>query len=408
MNNNHDYDVLIVGGGMVGASMACALANQPLTVGVIEAIPFRSDNQPSYDARSIALAYGSGQIFQRLGLWQAISPNSTAIKKIHISDRGNFGTTRLDSTTEQVPALGYVVENRVIGQALKQAFNRYDNLHLICPATLQDIDILSDHAKLSIFQHGRRQKLTAKLIIAADGGHSIAREKAGISVHQSDYQQTAIISTVTPNQAHHNIAYERFTGQGPVALLPMSNNRCSMVLTCHHENSQAICSLNDTDFLAHLQHQFGYRLGKFIRTSQRVSYPLILTQANQYYRHRLVLIGNAAQTLHPIAGQGFNLGIRDVATLAQIVIQAQQAQQDIGQTTVLHKYAQWRKRDQRQVTAFTNGLTRFFSNRFPPLMMARSLGLITINNLPPLKHKLATYAMGMGSKLPKFTSGVPL
>jgi len=408
MNNDHDYDVLIVGGGMVGASMACALANQPLTVGIIEAIPFRSDNQPSYDARSIALAYGSRQIFQRLGLWQAISSHSTAIKKIHVSDRGNFGTTRLDCSTEQVPALGYVVENRVIGQALKQAIDQYDNLHLICPATLQDIDISNDHAKLSISHNGHQQELTAKLIIAADGGRSIAREKAGISVHQSDYQQTAIISTVTPNQAHHNIAYERFTEQGPIALLPMSDNRCSLVLTCHHENSQAICSLNDADFLAHLQQRFGYRLGQFIRTGKRVSYPLILTQANQHYRHRLALIGNAAHTLHPIAGQGFNLGIRDVATLAQIIIQAQQAGQDIGQTTVLHKYAQWRKRDQRQVTTFTDGLARFFSNRFPPFMVARSLGLITINNLPPLKHKLTTYAMGMGGNLPKFTPGVPL
>ena len=413
MSKKNQYDILIIGGGMIGASMACALANLSTTrtalrIAVIEAFPFRSNNQPSYDARSIALAYGSKRIFETLNLWQAMEKDATAIKYIHVSNKGRFGVTRITAQDEQLDALGYVIENRIIGNALLNKMNTYDNIDLICPAKLENLDISKDSASVIIKQDDKSRTIEAKLIIGADGGNSKVRELLNIDSTNKDYRQTAIISNVTPGKPHENIAYERFTQHGPIAVLPMSDNRCSLVLTVNADETEKVLAMNDGDFLAYLEDRFGYRTGGFVKTSKRFSYPLSLMKIKQHYKPRAVIIGNAAHTLHPIAGQGFNLGIRDVSSLAEIIADAIKNKQDIGDENILKQYQQQREKDQKKVAFITDSLASLFSNEFLPLAKARSTGLLLADLCPAAKHFLAKEAMGSSGTLPKLSRGLAL
>jgi len=408
MDTQTDFDVLIVGGGMVGASMACTLGNQNLSVGVIEAFPLRSNSQPSYDARSIALAYGSRKILESLGIWKLLKSDITPIKKIHISDQGHFGVTRLDSNQEGVDALGYVVENRIIGSALNEKLAQFDNIQLICPAKLIDLNLEEEFATITVEQDSQQRVLKSKLIIAADGGNSAVRKQLDIDSHHWEYGQTAVISTVSPRKSHNNIAYERFTASGPVALLPLSENRCSLVLTVRDENKEEILALNDAQFLSHLEQRFGYRLGGFHKTAKRSAYPLSMMRAKEHIRNRVVFIGNAAHTVHPIAGQGFNLGIRDVSQLAETLIVNHRANRDLGSLEVLKQYEKRRKPDQIKVAAITDTLARVFSNEFAPLAHIRSSGLFLADVIPPLKHQIARQAMGITGRLPRLSRGLAI
>lgn len=400
------YDLLIIGGGMVGASLACALGNQPLRIGVIEAVPFHAASQPSYDDRSIALAYGARKIFEGMGLWPQIESIVTPIKKIHVSDRGHFGTTRMDAAREGYAALGYVAENRNLGQCFAQQLESLPNIELICPAQLKNFTINANDAEVVIEQDGKIQTLTTKLIIGADGGRSVVRQLAGINSSSRDYGQSAVIANITPGCDHQNIAYERFTDTGPLALLPMSEGRCSLVWTVDRDSTDEIMAWDDATFLAQLQERFGMRLGQLKKVGQRHAYPLSLVRADEQIRPRLALIGNAAHVLHPIAGQGFNLGIRDVAALAQVIVEAKTA--DIGALPVLQQYAQWRQRDQDCVAHLTDGLVRIFSNQITPLVIGRNSGLLAMDLLPPLKRALMRQTMGLAGKLPKLARGIPL
>lgn len=405
---NDDYDILIVGGGMVGASMAVALADQPLRIGMVEAIPFRSAQQPSYDERSIALAYGTRRIFEGLGLWQTLDQGVTAIETIHVSQQGRFGATRLRAREEGVEALGYVVENRVLGAALLERLANQENLTLHCPARLQSLNLDPTGALAVLETDDGPRELTARLVIAADGGKSMVRRHLDIGASEWQYGQTAVISTVTPSQPHGNVAYERFTEHGPLALLPMSDNRCSLVLTVADKDARYTTQLDDDAFLALLQQRFGNRLGRFQRVAPRRAYPLSMVRAREPVRPRLALIGNAAHTLHPIAGQGFNLGIRDVAAMAQVLADAVAAGRDIASAKVLEGYAQWRRKDQWRVIAFTDGLARLFTNPLPPVALARDAGLVALDLLPGAKHTLARYTMGLAGRLPRLGQGLPL
>ncbi len=405
---NTDYDLIIIGGGMVGASLACALANQSLRVAIVEAVPYQADKQPSYDDRAIALSFGSRRIFDGLDLWPEISQHTTAINRIHVSDQGRFGFARLDNKQENVDALGYVITARNLGRTLVHQLDQLKNLTLISPAKLTDLKLGDDHATAIIDNDGKTETLTASLIVAADGGNSAVRQILDIHTTDHDYKQTAIVANITPEFPHQHVAYERFTQHGPLALLPMEDNRCALVWTHDPQESKRILELNDEKFLDELQTCFGQRLGRFLKTGKRSAYPLKLVKAQEQVRNRLALIGNAAHTLHPIAGQGFNLGLRDVATLAQIITDASQQNLDIGALDVLEQYAQWRTRDHRQVIGFTNTLVSTFSNHFPPLALARNLGLLATDIIPPLKHTLAKHSMGLSGKLPRLARGLPL
>ncbi len=407
--NTTDYDILIIGGGMVGASLGVALAPLSLRVGLIEAVEFESNAQPSYDDRSVALSYGSKRIFESLKVWDRLGAGgATPIRRIHISDRGRFGFARLDAREAGVEALGYVVENRALGQALKPALAETGNLTFICPATVEDVAFAGDAASVTLRRGDKQETLSARLIVAADGGHSLVRDKAGIAARRTDYHQTALVTNVTPERPHLNVAYERFTDSGPLALLPMSANRCAVVWSLTPDKVEALRALDDAQFMAALQERFGTRLGRFLKVGKRSAYPLVLTRVSEHVRPRLVLIGNAAHTVHPVAGQGFNLGLRDVAVLAQVLNEAQHENRDIGELAVLANYIAWRQRDNLLVSTFTDGLVRLFSNNLAPLSMARNLGLVAVDLFPPAKRALLRLSMGLAGRLPRLARGLPL
>ena len=404
-----DYDILIIGGGMVGASLACALGGTGLRIAVVEAVPLTASAQPSYDERTIALAFGSRRIFEGIGVWDEVARlGTTPIEKIHISDRGRFGFTHLSHAELGQEALGYVVEARVLGLALLARLQQLPNVAWLCPATLEHINFEVDSARTRVRHDGVLCDLSARLVVAADGADSAVRSVAGIDFERTQYGQSAVVTTVTINQPHNNTAYERFTETGPLALLPMSDNRMAVVWSMCTDNVETLIGLSDEEYLARLQERFGDRLGPLTRLGKRRAYPLMLTRVKEHVRPRLVLIGNAAHTVHPVAGQGFNLGLRDVAALAEVLVVAKQENRDLGDLEVLKRYADWRARDNKVIATFTNSLIRVFSNDFPPLAFARNLGLLAVDLVPPLKRRLLRVTSGLAGKLPRLARGLPL
>ncbi len=405
----NDFDILIIGGGMVGASLACALGGTGLRIAVVEAVPLTASAQPSYDERTIALAFGSRRIFEGIGVWGEVARlGATPIEKIHISDRGRFGFTHLSCADLGQEALGYVVEARVLGLALLARLQQFPSVAWLCPATLESVDFQPDAAIARIRHDGATHDLRVRLVVAADGADSAVRNAVGIDFERTEYGQSAVVTTVTINQPHQGTAYERFTGTGPLALLPMSNNRMAVVWSTQTDNVEKLLSLSDEEYLARLQERFGDRLGTLTRLGKRRAYPLMLTRVKEHARPRLVLIGNAAHTVHPVAGQGFNLGLRDVAALAEVLVAAKQEGRDLGDLEVLKRYADWRMRDNKVISTFTNSLIRAFSNDFPPLAVARNLGLIAVDLIPPLKRRLLRITSGLAGKLPRLARGLPL
>ena len=402
-----EFDVIIVGGGMVGASLAVALAPLPLQIAVIEAFDPRQRgvSQPSYDDRSTAIANGSQQILETIGVWAGMAQEATAISDIHISDRGHFGIGRISAVEEKVPALGYVVPNRAIGRSLWAALESFANIRMFCPARLESLLDRGDSVQVGLTgEDGNTIELHGRLVAAADGAQSVVRKILGIDATVWDYGQTAIISNVTTEKPHRNVAYERFTANGPMAVLPMTEGRSALVWTVPSEQAEEILQLSDRQILDRLQELFGYRLGHWQKIGKRVSYPLSMSKAKQQTRHRVAIIGNAAHGLHPIAGQGFNLSLRDVAGLAEVIAGAN----DPGDPQALEKYRRWRAADQARVMSFTDALVRVFANPLASVRVVRNLALLRFDWLPGAKSLLARHTMGRGGDLPRLARGVPL
>jgi 2-octaprenyl-6-methoxyphenol hydroxylase len=402
------YDVIIVGGGMVGASLACALSGQGLRIALVESVRAGVRAEPGYDDRAIALAYGTKRIFSGLQLWDALSEVATPIHRIHVSDRGFPGVVRMDREAEGLPAIGYVVPAREIGRVLTDAVSQRNDIDSYCPASVAAIRHEAGQVQASVMQEGSEVRMTASVLVAADGADSALREQAGITVRRVDYGQTAIVTNVTPQLPHENIAWERFTDTGPLALLPMSGQRCAVVWTVASEQAEAIMALEDAAFLARLQERFGHRLGRLQRVGKRQAWPLQLVSATQSVAERMALVGNAIHTLHPIAGQGFNLGARDVAALAEVLIDAIRAGEDPGSAQVLERYADWRRSDHKNVTLFTDGLVRLFTLPVPGLGIVRSAGMLALDMLPPAKRLLTRLTMGRSVRTPRLARGLPL
>ena len=437
-----DYDVIIAGGGMVGASLAHALAGAGLRVAVIEPLSHHAAAQPSYDDRAIALAYGTRRILEHLGAWSDLAPSAEPIRAVHVSDRGHFGFTRLDARDEEVEALGYVVTARDLGRVLlapleegadlpeEESAGRAPAQHhapaLLCPARVADFAVEADSVRVTLgwsgpssaqneapvrnahpahsgagrvrtAHHSSPRTITARLLVAADGGRSAIRERLGVPQRQYAYGHHAVTANVTPALPHNGIAYERFTDSGPLALLPMTGNRCGLVWTVRDADLAGVLALDDSAFLAALQGRFGYRLGRIRAVGRRSHYPLELRLAHAQVLERVAIIGNAAHTVHPIAGQGFNLGIRDVAALAGTLIDAHRFGRDPGSLEVLQPYADGRRRDHRAVALATDVLARLFVNPLAPLRLARNLGMVALDAMPPLRHWLTRAAMGLSA-----------
>jgi 2-octaprenyl-6-methoxyphenol hydroxylase len=403
-----DYDVLIVGGGLVGASLACALGGRGLRVAVVEAVPFRSEQQPSYDDRTLALAQGTSRIFAAMGLWEELRGGVTPIHVIHSSDRGRFGFTRLRREEEGVEALGYVAPARLLGAVLGPRLESLPGVELICPARLRHFQVDGQGVEVSLDLDGETRVLRGRLLVAADGSQSRVRESLDIATTQWTYGQTALIANISPQLPHKHVAYERFTDSGPLALLPMSEGRCSLVWTLRDEQVDEVLQLPDARFLARLQERFGHRLGRFERVGTRHAYPLSLVRARESVRPRVALIGNALHTLHPIAGQGFNLGLRDVAVLAELLVDAHAAGQDPGDLALLQRYADWRGTDHQRVIAFTDGLVRLFSSPLASVGCLRDAGMVALDLLPPAKRLFGRLTMGRSGRLPRLARGLPL
>jgi 2-octaprenyl-6-methoxyphenol hydroxylase len=402
------YDILIVGGGLVGASLVRALQGRGLRIAVVEAVQFETRTEAGYDDRAIALAHGTQRIFDSLGLWGDLADDATPIHRIHVSDRGHCGFTRMDRVEEGLPALGFVVPARVLGQLLGDVARSAEGVDLYCPATLADLNIEAEAATTTLVRDEETLILTARLVVAADGAGSAVRDRLGIPVTEHDYGQTAVIANITPQLPHRHVAFERFTDTGPMALLPMSGGRCAVVLTIDSRETGEVMGLSDGEFLAHLQQRFGYRLGRFERVGRRQAYPLRLVKTKESVRHRLALVGNAAHTLHPIAGQGFNLGVRDIAVLAEVLVDALAEGHEPGELAVLSRYDAWRHADHQQVTAFTDGLARLFTLPVPALGLARAAGMLALDLLPPAKRVLTRLTMGRSGRIPRLARGLPL
>ncbi|MBK5969682.1 MULTISPECIES: FAD-dependent monooxygenase [Thiorhodovibrio] len=444
-----DYDLAIVGGGLVGGSLACALRDSGLRIAIIEKVAADAPRQPSYDERVIALSFGSRRIFTGMGLWSAIAPEAEPIRRIHISDRGHAGFAHLSAAEEGVDSLGEVVPARAMGAAISHELANHPNIDWLRPGQIVAISLSGERARLEVMLPDGHRTLTASLVVAADGGDSSLRERFGIPMRDMDYGQQAIISTVTPETdssaaamrfehasrdapeakpgrpserravgqsarasgpmhgSHPGTAYERFTRSGPLAMLPMTQGRYSVVWTAWEREVPGILALDDQAFLERLQQRFGQRLGRLTQPARRQAYPLRLRLARRLIQDRFALIGNAAHTLHPVAGQGFNLGLRDVAELTDLLIEAQSTAADLGGPALLKAYQRRRRADHLATAGLTDGLVRLFSLPCPHAQLGRNLGLVGLDLLPPLRHRLARRFMGLDGQLPRLARGLP-
>jgi 2-octaprenyl-6-methoxyphenol hydroxylase len=397
------FDIAIVGGGLVGASLACALAPMNYQIVVLEKTPQRASSQPSYDDRTLALSHSSCRILDGLGLWPGLEPYATAIREIIASEPGRPGRVELKASEMNLSEFGNVVEARSFGAVVMERIAELENVELRCPATVSGIDTNDDEAVLSLAEGGR---ITARLIVAADGASSSVRNLLEIPVTERDYRQTAIICNITPEQYHNGRAFERLTPTGPFAILPHAGERCGLVWSVASQDAAGLMEMEESDFLKAANKRFGNDLGQFIKMGQRSSYPLKLLKAGQDIHQRVVIIGNAAHTIHPIGAQGFNLGLRDVAVLAELL--ANEPLPDPGSIQVLNDYSQWRRSDQNDTTAWSDGMTRLFANPSPLMAAFRSAGMIAHALLPGLRRRMAISAMGYRGRTPRLAMGEPL
>ena len=389
-------DVLIVGGGLVGASLAVALSGRGLAVTLVEAAAPPA-SRPSWDERTIALNLASEAIFRQLGVWAPIREAAAPILSTHIGEQGRFGVARFSAEQAGYEALGYNVPVRAIGEALMAAVRAAEDVRLLCPARVNDLQVHDHQVKVRIEAPGEpATELNARLLVAADGAQSVVRKHLGIGAQERDYGQSAVLSTVVPARDHRGVAYERFTPEGPVALLPRPQGQCAVVWTVPHARAEEILALSDDEFLSQLQSAFGRRLGGFEKLGRRSAYPLTRVLSDELTAERVVFAGNAAQTLHPVAAQGFNLGLRDVATLAAQI----QPGQDPGTSEALAIYADSRRADRHRVAGFTDHLVRLFSNRIPALSQLRHVGLLGLDLVPAVKQQVMRQNLGLAADGP--------
>jgi 2-octaprenyl-6-methoxyphenol hydroxylase len=401
-----DCDVLIVGGGLVGSLLANALSSLSLDVVLVEARSVHSLSQPSFDGRATALANGSQRVLEQLGLWEAIRPEAQPIRDIHIGERGRFGAARISAEEEGVEALGFTVENRVLGAALWDPLMQDAGFRCLSSAEVVDLTQTAAATEARVESADGDLVVRARLTVAADGARSGLRRALGIEARVDDYDQQAIIVNCTTQEPHRCRAFERFTLDGPLALLPLTADRVAVVWTLRSNRAERALGLAEDDFRSALQDAFGFRLGRFERIGRRDSHALHRVRSTAVVRDRTVLIGNAANALHPVAGQGFNLAVRDAAALAEVIASA--PRDDVGSPELLERYLSWRTDDQRKLTGFTHALVRGFGAEGVGLDTLRGLGLMAFDLLPGGKSLLARHTMGLAGRVPRLARHLDL
>ncbi|MFL0811416.1 MAG: 2-octaprenyl-6-methoxyphenyl hydroxylase [Agarilytica sp.] len=394
-------DIAIVGGGMAGLSLALLLAAYlpSKKISVIETYPFSLETlyQPSFDQRSTAISSDSARIFRDLNVWSEISEHVTAIRKVQVSDKGHMGRTAYQESDNKKETLGFVVDNAWLGRCLISAARDVSNIELIAPEHVQSLVPRKKGAQLICQNHIYQ----CELVVIADGANSRLREQLGITVDTFNYRQHAIIANVAFEKPHKGCAFERFTEQGPVALLPLGEsdeaNTANLVWTTPESQLQERFELADEEFLRALQKVYGYQLGQFTKVSKRVSYPLVRQVAKEQIRSSIVLMGNAAHALHPVAGQGFNLALRDAERLSQSLQEAESESCELGSLKILQQYLDKQSKDQWLTTMISHGFNRIFSDDRLAVQGCRNLGLISLNLVQPVKREFFNQMMGKGS-----------
>ncbi|MDR3491046.1 MAG: FAD-dependent monooxygenase [Gammaproteobacteria bacterium] len=380
-----NYDVIIIGGGMVGATLALTLSQSNLRVALVDATPLKHLE----DHRLIALNYDSVCFLSQLKLWDALADYAEAIQKVHVSDKGQFGKVCLQASDLELPALGYVIPAKFINIALNNASlnNTYD---IFRPATLKTISQTATQASAVILADNVEKTLTANLIIAADGTHSTVRDQLNIATETIDYKQKALVTVTHLNRSHHHIAYERFQENGAIAMLPLTEQRVATIWTDENKVIDDLMKLTDAEFLKTLQKQFGYRLGRLLKTELRLVYPLKMITAKEIIKERIVLIGNAAHTLSPIAAQGLNLALAEISMLVKTILQ----QLPLITTPNWDAYLVWQQQQQNTSSQLTHRLTLVFSKKYSFLNLLRPICMTGLDLNRPLKKRFAFLAMG--------------
>ena len=394
-------DVLIIGSGLVGNSLALALADHA-KIAMIEATPANSI-QPT-DERTLALSFATRRIFQALGIWEKIQPYTTAIQQIHVSEAGLFGATRFLAQDYQLDALGYVILARHLTDTLKQCVLEKNSLTQFFSSVPLEIQAFPEGYRVNVQTPEGLHAFTTRLLIGADGTQSWTRQLLGISAKQKDYQQTALTAHITLARRHQHIAYERFTQKGVLAALPLPKQQIGIIWTVNTDQSTTLQCMTNEDFCAAFQTTFGYRLGKFLHVDKRQAYTLKGLEAAQQIQPHALLLGNAAHTLHPVAAQGFNLGLRDAAAVAQVVIDAMTQGKNPGDFKVLQHYENWRKQEQFEVINLTNTLVRLFSKHHLLINRLKEMGFLSLDMLPFVKNWMAHQTMGIANPLPPWVT----
>ncbi|KKW76868.1 ubiquinone biosynthesis protein UbiH [Acinetobacter sp. AG1] len=397
--------VIIVGGGMVGLSLALMLAKSNIVVKLLEAVKYPNYDDEnvapyhsSFDARNTALSRRSVQIYQKLGLWDALQQHATPILQVHITEQGSFGKARLVAEQEKVESFGQVIENAWLGRVLLTQVRQQPLIELIDGVQVTSLTQDADQVQIEAMRNGEYiHSLKSKLVIAADGRDSFCRQAIGVGVDEHDYDQVAIVTTVQTSKPHQHVGFERFSALGPLALLPLPGEYRRSVVWPVKKGTEAewLGEENDQHFLDALQETYGDRAGKFEKTGKRFSYPLSQVLADKQAVGRVVLMGNAAHTIHPVAGQGFNLCLRDADVLVRFLMEQLAKSDDIGAPENLLSYEQSRLKDQQRVIKFCDSVVRGFSNQNPILKLLRNTGLIAFDVIPGVKPLVANYAMGL-------------